>query len=104
MAQQTPSSPQDSPSNQMRTSSGIGSERRIITTLFCDVVNSTGLAERLDPEEWAEIMNGAFPLMTAPVARYGGTVARLMGDSVLALFGAPTSHEDDPQRAVLAGL
>ena len=62
------------------------------------------MAEQLDPEEWAEIMNEAFGYLTAPVYRYDGTVARLMGDAILAFFGAPLSHEDDPQRAVLAGL
>jgi len=79
-------------------------ERRVITVLFCDVVGSTALAGRLDPEEWAEVMNEAFRYMIAPVEEYGGMVARLMGDAVLAFFGAPQAHEDDPQRAVLAGL
>jgi class 3 adenylate cyclase len=83
---------------------GVKGERRIVTILFADVVNSTGLAEALDPEDWTEIMNGAFEAMTAPIRRYEGTVGRLMGDGMLAFFGAPTSHEDDPQRAVLAGL
>ena len=55
-------------------------ERRIITVLFCDVKDSTAMAEQLDPEEWAEIMNDAFVHLTAPIYRYGGTVARLMGD------------------------
>ena len=62
------------------------------------------MAEQLDPEEWAEIMNEAFGLLTVPVARYQGKVARLMGDAILAFFGAPIAHEDDPQRAVLAAL
>lgn len=62
------------------------------------------MAGDLDPEEWAEIMNDAFRFLTAPIHRYEGTVARLMGDAVLAFFGAPVAHEDDPQRAVLAGL
>ena len=79
-------------------------ERRVITVLFCDVVGSTSLASRLDPEEWAEVMNEAFRYMIAPVEEYGGMVARLMGDAVLAFFGAPQAHEDDPQRAILAGL
>jgi class 3 adenylate cyclase len=79
-------------------------ERRVITALFCDVVNSTGLAERLDPEDWTDIMNRAFEHLNAPIQRYGGTVAKLMGDAVLAFFGAPVAHEDDPRRAVLAGL
>lgn len=79
-------------------------ERRVITCLFCDISGSTAAAERLDPEEWSEIMNGAFEHMIRPIYRYEGTVARLMGDAVLAFFGAPIAHEDDPQRAVLAGL
>jgi class 3 adenylate cyclase/tetratricopeptide (TPR) repeat protein len=79
-------------------------ERRIVTVLFCDVKGSTSLAEMLDPEEWAAIMNGAFKHLIEPVYRYEGTLARLMGDAILAFFGAPIAHEDDPQRAVLAGL
>ncbi len=85
------------------TRAGAG-ERRIVTILFCDVKGSTAAASQLDPEEWAEVINGAFEHMIAPVYRYEGTVARLMGDGILAFFGAPIAHEDDPQRAVLAGL
>jgi class 3 adenylate cyclase/tetratricopeptide (TPR) repeat protein len=79
-------------------------ERRVVTVLFCDVAGSTALAESMDPESWTRIMNEAFEYFIEPVERYGGTVARLMGDAILAFFGAPTAHEDDPQRAVLAGL
>jgi class 3 adenylate cyclase/tetratricopeptide (TPR) repeat protein len=79
-------------------------ERRVVTTLFCDVKGSTAAADQLDPEEWTEIINGAFEHMIGPVYQYEGTVARLMGDAILAFFGAPIGHEDDPQRAVLAGL
>lgn len=85
------------------TRAGAG-ERRIVTILFCDVKGSTAAASQLDPEDWAEIINGAFEHMIAPVYRYEGTVARLMGDGILAFFGAPIAHEDDPQRAVLASL
>ncbi len=87
-----------------RRSPSPAGERRVITALFCDVVNSTTLAEQLDPEDWADIMSEAFKRATAPVLRYGGTVNKLMGDGLLAFFGVPTSHEDDPQRAVFAGL
>ena len=87
-----------------RTQGVFSGERRIVTMLFCDVTGSTSLAERMDPEEWTEIMNGAFQHLITPVYRYEGTVARLMGDAILAFFGAPIAHEDDPQRAVLAGL
>jgi class 3 adenylate cyclase/tetratricopeptide (TPR) repeat protein len=79
-------------------------ERRVVTMLFCDVVGSTAMAETLDPEDWTEIMNGAFERMSAPIERYEGTIARLMGDAIFAFFGAPTAHEDDPERAVAAGL
>jgi len=79
-------------------------ERRNVTMLFCDVKGSTAASEGLDPEDWTEIMNGVFGYMIRPVYRYEGTVARLMGDAILAFFGAPVTHEDDPQRAVLAGL
>jgi class 3 adenylate cyclase/tetratricopeptide (TPR) repeat protein len=79
-------------------------ERRIVTMLFCDVIGSTEAAESLDPEEWAEIINGAFEHMIQGVYSYEGTIARLMGDGILAFFGAPIAHEDDPERAVMAGL
>ena len=60
--------------------------------------------EGLDPEDGTEIMNGAFHHLNEPIHRYDGTVAKLMGDAVLAFFGAPVAHEDDPQRAVRAAL
>jgi class 3 adenylate cyclase/tetratricopeptide (TPR) repeat protein len=82
----------------------IQGERRVVTILFCDIKGSTALAEKFDPEEWADIMNDVFQQLIDPVHRYGGTVARLLGDAILAFFGAPTAHEDDPQRAVLAGM
>jgi class 3 adenylate cyclase/tetratricopeptide (TPR) repeat protein len=88
----------------LRTSGGMSGERRIITMLFCDVKGSTAAAEQLDPEEWTEIINGIFEHMIRPIYKYEGMVPRLMGDAILAFFGAPIAHEDDPQRAVLAGL
>ena len=87
-----------------RASGDMVGERRVVTMLFCDVKGSTSAAEQLDPEEWSEIINGAFEHMIKPVYKYEGTVARLMGDGILAFFGAPLSHEDDPQRSILAGL
>jgi class 3 adenylate cyclase/tetratricopeptide (TPR) repeat protein len=79
-------------------------ERRVITMLFCDVKGSTAAAEKVDPEIWTDIMNGVFEYMIRPIYKYEGLVPRLMGDAILAFFGAPITHEDDPQRAVLAGL
>lgn len=83
---------------------GMEGERRNVTMLFCDVKGSTAAAEKMDPEEWADIMNDAFEHLIAPVYRYEGTLARLMGDAILAFFGAPIAHEDDPERAVMAAL
>lgn len=87
-----------------RAGRAMAGERRIVTMLFADIKGSTAAAEQLDPEDWAEIMNGAFEHLIAPVYRYEGTLARLLGDAVLAFFGAPIAHEDDPVRALRAGL
>src|SRR5690242_4624871 len=80
------------------------SERRPITVVFADLAGSTAAAERMDPEDWTVLVGKAFELMNRTVERFGGTVARLMGDGVLAFFGAPTAHEDDPERAVRCGV
>jgi class 3 adenylate cyclase/tetratricopeptide (TPR) repeat protein len=76
----------------------------VVTVLFSDIKGSTEMAGRFYPEEWAGIMKRAMGYLISPVTRHDGTVARLMGDSILAFFGAPTAHEDDPTRAVRAGL
>ncbi len=79
-------------------------ERRTVTTLLVDVVNSTGLSEKVDLETWTGLINYAFDSIAKVVYNYEGTIARLLGDSILAFFGAPVAHEDDPQRAVWAGM
>jgi class 3 adenylate cyclase len=79
-------------------------ERRVVTILFSDVKGSTSMGENLDPEEVMEIMNGAFNVLIEPITRYEGTLARLMGDAILAFFGAPITHEDDPDRACRAAI
>jgi ABC-type transport system substrate-binding protein/class 3 adenylate cyclase len=79
-------------------------ERRVITVLFADLVGSTALAERLDPEEVRLIVADAVRHIVEAVESYGGYVKDLAGDGVLAFFGAPVAHEDDAERAVLAGL
>jgi class 3 adenylate cyclase/tetratricopeptide (TPR) repeat protein len=87
-----------------KPSDSLTGERRVVTVLFSDVKGSTEMAGQFDPEEWAGIMKRAMGYLISPVTRHDGTVARLMGDSILAFFGAPTAHEDDPRRAVAAGL
>ncbi|HEY8238538.1 MAG TPA: adenylate/guanylate cyclase domain-containing protein [Candidatus Limnocylindrales bacterium] len=79
-------------------------ERKPVTALFADVVGSTTLAEQIDPEDWTAIINEAFDLMSRAVFRYEGTIAQLQGDAMLAFFGAPIAHEDDPERAIFAAI
>ncbi|MBI1281580.1 MAG: tetratricopeptide repeat protein [Anaerolineaceae bacterium] len=79
-------------------------QRKLVTILFCDIVGSTALSEKLDPEDVLEIMDGALKAYSDAVSEYGGTVARLMGDGLLAFFGAPIGREDDAVRAVRCGL
>jgi ABC-type oligopeptide transport system substrate-binding subunit/class 3 adenylate cyclase len=79
-------------------------ERRIVTALFADVAGSTALSERLDAEEGKLVIGEAISRAIGAVEAYGGTINNLMGDGFLALFGAPVAHEDDPERAVRAGL
>jgi class 3 adenylate cyclase len=87
-----------------RATDSMHGERRLVSILFCDVTGSTAMAKDLDPEDWAEVMHEAFEYLIAPVYRYEGTLARMMGDGIMAFFGAPLAHENDPERAVLAGL
>jgi class 3 adenylate cyclase/predicted ATPase len=88
----------------LATRGQVQAERRIVTILFSDVTGSTAMAEELDPEDVMEIMDGAFDVLIEPIYRYEGTLARLMGDAILAFFGAPIAHEDDPERAIRAAL
>jgi class 3 adenylate cyclase len=87
-----------------QASAHLAGERRMVTILFADVVGSSALAEKLSPESWAAIMNGAFDRITPAIYQYEGTIARLLGDGLWAFFGAPVAHEDDPVRAVQAAL
>lgn len=89
---------------QKALASTLSGERRVVTILFVDVVGSTALSEQVDVETWSEIMNEAIDQVSTAVYRYEGTIARLLGDSLLAFFGAPVAHEDDPVRAVHAAL
>ncbi|MFQ6023605.1 MAG: adenylate/guanylate cyclase domain-containing protein [Acidiferrobacterales bacterium] len=79
-------------------------ERRQLTVMFCDLVGSTALAERLDPEELRELLAQYQDTCANVIQRYEGHIARYVGDGLLVHFGYPHAHEDDPQRAVRAGL
>ncbi|HWD57815.1 MAG TPA: AAA family ATPase [Stellaceae bacterium] len=81
-----------------------GAERRLLTIMFCDLVGSTELATRLDPEDLREVIGAYHRCAAAVLARFGGFVAKYMGDGVLAYFGYPQAHEEDAEQAVRAGL
>jgi class 3 adenylate cyclase len=79
-------------------------ERRQLTVLFCDLVDSTALSSRLDPEEWREVVRAYQEACAKVIARYEGHIAQYLGDGLLVYFGYPQAHEDDAQRGVRAGL
>jgi class 3 adenylate cyclase/predicted ATPase len=79
-------------------------ERRQVTVMFSDLVGSTALSARMDPEDLREVISAYQKSVTETVDRFGGFVAKYMGDGVLVYFGYPQAHEDDPERAVRAGL
>src|SRR5882672_1524122 len=79
-------------------------ERRQLTIMFCDLVDSTALSQRLDPEELREILQAYRDAATTVITSYDGVVARLLGDGILSYFGYPSAHEDDAERAVRAAL
>ena len=83
---------------------GVQGERRHLSVMFCDLVGSTELASRLDPEEWRGIVAGYHNAATEAVVRFGGHVAQYLGDGLLVYFGYPQAHENDPECAALAGL
>src|SRR6516165_5993844 len=79
-------------------------ERRQLTVMFCDLVDSTKLASHLDPEDWRDVVRAYQRVCTAVIQRYDGHIAQLLGDGLLVYFGYPVAHEDDAQRAIRAGL
>src|SRR5262245_60892244 len=79
-------------------------ERRQVTVMFSDLVGSTALSARMDPEDLRELISAYQKCVAEAVRRFGGFVARYLGDGVLVYFGYPAAHEDDAERAVRAGL
>jgi class 3 adenylate cyclase/predicted ATPase len=93
-----------SPARAVDPAAGSGAERRQLTLMFCDIVGSTALSVMLDPEDLREIMAGYHRCCTEIIGRFHGTIARFMGDGVLAYFGYPLAHEDDAECSVRAAL
>jgi class 3 adenylate cyclase len=79
-------------------------ERRQLTVMFCDLVDSTKLSSQLDPEDWRDVVRAYQGVCTEVIQRYDGHIAQLLGDGLLVYFGYPQAHEDDAQRAVRTGL
>ena len=92
------------PVRALEPAPGAGAERRQLTLMFCDIVGSTALSVMLDPEDLREIMTAYHHCCTEVIAGHRGTIARFMGDGVLAHFGYPQAHEDDAECAVRAAL
>jgi class 3 adenylate cyclase len=84
--------------------SALEGERKQVTVLFCDLANSTPIAERIGPEAMHTLLNRFFEVALNEVHRYEGTINQFLGDGFMALFGAPLAHEDHARRAVLAAL
>jgi predicted ATPase/class 3 adenylate cyclase len=99
-----PSSPPRQPETVPAEPRAPEAERRQLTVLFCDLVDSTVLASQLDPEEWREVVRAYQDTCAKVIARYEGHIAQYLGDGLLVYFGYPQAHEDDAQRAVRAGL
>src|SRR5438552_6052283 len=79
-------------------------ERKLVTVIFTDIVGSTAKAENMDPEDVRARLAPYYSRVRAELESFGGTVEKFIGDAVVALFGAPAAHEDDPERAVRAAL
>src|SRR2546421_1705899 len=79
-------------------------ERKVVTVLFADLVGFTSRAEALDPEDVEAILRPYHERLRTELERHGGSVEKFIGDAVMAVFGAPVVHEDDPERAVRAAL
>ena len=89
---------------KVRAAAYLTGERRLATAVFVDVVGSTGISEQIGPVAWSAILDKMCDWFCTIIYRYEGTIARFVGDELLAFFGAPVAHEDDPVRAVHAAL
>ena len=88
----------------LTTRSAIEGERKLVTVLFADVANYTSIAEKLDPEEVHQVIDGCFKILMDEIHKCEGTISQFTGNGVMALFGAPVAHEDHAQRACYAAL
>lgn len=94
------------PSLQVRhePAASLGEQRKVVTVMFADLSGSTPLGEKLDPEDLRAIYQRFFAALASQLRRYEATIDKYVGDAIMAVFGAPVSHEDDAERAIRAGL
>src|SRR5882672_1743049 len=104
LAGDEPPAPAPPPTPPQADTPDAGAERRQLTVMFCDLVGSSALSRRLDPEDLQRVLLGWHECVRSAVAPYEGTVARFLGDGVLVYFGFPRAHEDDATRAVRGAL
>jgi class 3 adenylate cyclase len=94
--------------NECATPLGAGparkEERKVVTALFCDLIGFTATSESADPEDVDRMLDSYFSMARVAIEAFGGVVERVIGDAVVGIFGVPAAHEDDPERAVRAGL
>src|SRR5512140_1480335 len=106
-AAEAPPRPPDATSASLQVGAphdALTEQRKVVTILFADLSGSTPLAEKLDPEELRAILGSYFGALARQIHRYEGTIDKYIGDAVMAVFGAPLSHEDDAERAIRAAL
>lgn len=104
LAAATPSSLANKIREAGRPAGGMAHERRVVTALLADLSILDASARQIDPEDWSEVLNRALDRLSTVIYHYEGAIARLMGNTILAFFGAPLAHEDDPARAVRSAL
>lgn len=92
------------PAHQHISNSALRGERKQVTVMFADISGFTAMSEKLDPEEVRSTINACFERLGAAIDRYGGHIDKFIGDEIMALFGAPLAHENDPERALRAAL
>jgi class 3 adenylate cyclase len=100
VSQETPSTTEPLPTDHHT----LEAERRQLTVMFCDLVDSTTLSSQLDPEEYRDVVRAYQRVCSEVITRFDGHIAQLLGDGLLVYFGYPHAHEDDAQRAVRTGL
>ena len=92
------------PRRSARPAVTVSEERKVVTALFCDLIGFTATSESADPEDVDKMLSAYAEMARTQIESHGGVVEKFIGDAVVGVFGVPAAHEDDPERAVRAGL